>query len=130
MGRQRVLYISNAHPELYIGGAEVYSYELYRQMRSSQDFEPILLARTMSAAHSRDHATPFRGLGDDPNQVLWYQHRHDYFFLTSLDKEEYTVHFRHFLETYRPDIVHIQHTIGLGYDLIRQVRNNTQIMGD
>lgn len=123
MTRSRVLYISNAHPELYIGGAEVYSYELYRQMQRSPDFEPVLLARSVAGAHARTRKTPFRGLDDDPNQVLWFQHRHDYFFLSSPDKEEYTVHFHRFLKAYRPDVVHIQHTIGLGYDLVRQVRN-------
>jgi glycosyltransferase involved in cell wall biosynthesis len=38
-------------------------------------------------------------------------------------KELYTKHFRAFLTAVRPDIVHFQHTLFLGFDLIREVRN-------
>ena len=67
MRRRRILYIANSHPDLYIGGAEVYSYEVYRAMRSSPDFEPIFLARSVSPAHAGVSESPFHALGDDPN---------------------------------------------------------------
>ncbi len=118
----RVLFVSNNHPDLYLGGAEVYSYELYRAMRDSDELEPIFLARSIASGHGSRRGTPFYALNDDPNQILWSQNNHDYFFLTCPDKEQYTVHFHDFLKAYRPDIVHIQHTIGLGVDLIQQIR--------
>ena len=64
MRRRRILYIANSHPDLYIGGAEVYSYEVYRAMRSSADFEPIFLARSVAPAHPepRTIATSWRSL--------------------------------------------------------------------
>ncbi len=120
----RVLYISNSHPDLYVGGAEVYAYSLYKGMRDVGDFEPIFLARSTTPAHHHRHGTVFRTINDDPNQVLWFQEQHDYFFVTSPDKEQYTVHLHNFLTAFRPDVVHIQHTIGMGVDLIRQIKNS------
>ncbi len=124
MASCRVLFVSNNHPDLYIGGAEVYSYELYKAMRDSVEFEPIFLARSIASGHGSRRGTPFYTLNGDPNQVLWSQVGHDYFLMTSSNKEEYTVHFHDFLAAYRPDIVHVQHTIGLGFDLIQQIKRS------
>ena len=120
----RVLYISNSHPDLYVGGAEVYAYSLYQGMKETADIEPILLARSTTSARPSRRGTAFHSINDDPNQVLWVQKEHDYFFLTSPEKDQYTVHLHNFLTAYRPDVVHIQHTIGLGVDLIRQIKNS------
>ncbi len=123
-GKLRVLYISNSHPDLYVGGAEVYSYSLYQGMRESEGVEPIFLARSTASGHRSRRGTAFHSINDDPNQILWFQEDHDYFFLTSPAKDQYTVQFHNFLTAYRPDVVHIQHTIGLGVDLIRQIKNS------
>ena len=124
MARRRVLFVSNNHPDLYIGGAEVYSYELYQALRDSAEIEPILLSRTVNSGHRGRRGTPFYGLNDDPNQILWSEPDHDGFFLTSSTKEQYTVHFHDLLTAYRPDVVHVQHMIGLGVDLIQQVKRS------
>ncbi|HEX2179697.1 MAG TPA: glycosyltransferase family 4 protein, partial [Actinomycetota bacterium] len=41
---------------------------------------------------------------------------------TLTSKQMYTEHFRAFLLAYRPDVVHFQHTIFLGLDMITEVR--------
>ncbi len=124
MDRCRVLFISNNHPDLYLGGAEVYAFELYQARRDSPEIEPVLLARSIASGHGPRRDTRFFALNDDPNQVLWSQTEHDYFSMTSPNKDEYTVHFHDFLSAYRPHLVHIQHTIGLGVDLIRQIKRS------
>jgi glycosyltransferase involved in cell wall biosynthesis len=124
MARCRILYVTNNHPDLYVGGAEVYSYELYQALRDSAEIEPILLARTVNSGHRGRRDTPFFALNDDPNQILWSQPEHDGFYLTSPAKEQYTVHFHGLLTAYRPHLVHVQHTIGLGVDLVQQVKRS------
>jgi glycosyltransferase involved in cell wall biosynthesis len=47
----------------------------------------------------------------------------DYLNGATTDKHFYTKHLRAFLQAINPDVVHIQHTLFLGYDLIREVRN-------
>ena len=122
MANPRVLYISHDHPSIQVGGAEVFTYELYRAMRESGRFEPVLVARTAASGHRHRAGTPFFSVDGDPNQVLWSPAEFDGFWMTSRHKAQYTTHFQDLLRAYRPDVVHIQQTIGLGFDVIRQVR--------
>ena len=43
--------------------------------------------------------------------------------MTSRDKSLYTSHYRDFLLAHRPDVVHFQHTLLLGYDMVRATKN-------
>lgn len=124
MSKTKVLYIVHGHPEIQIGGAEVYAYELFQGMRSHPDFEPIFLARTFSPGYGTHAGTPFRTFENRTDEMLWFTDRSafDWFYKTQYDKSQYTVHFRHLLETYRPDIVHIQHLDGIGLNVIRQIK--------
>ncbi len=118
----RVLYLTNGHPRLKLGGAEVYSYDLFQAMREADEFEPVLLARTTAPGTPR-RDTPFHNVEEDPNQVLWYLPDFDDLMMTAPDKRQYTYHLRRFLEAYRPDVVHAQHLVGLGVDVLREVKN-------
>ena len=125
--RRRVLYVAHNHPVVRPGGAEAYALELHLAMRHSPDFEPVLLAKAgppMSAEMPAPGEPIFRPVGDEPDQYFMYTDgaRYDWLLHTLRDKENYTRHFRDFLLRVRPDVVHFQHTMGLGYDLIRQVR--------
>jgi glycosyltransferase involved in cell wall biosynthesis len=46
----------------------------------------------------------------------------DFFTLTSRDKNLYLEHFADFLRVHKPDIVHFQHTLFIGFDLVSTVR--------
>ena len=120
--KRRVLYISHDHPSIHVGGAEVFTYELFSAMREEGSFEPVLLARTVASGHRFRTGSPFFSLDGDPHQILWAPEEFDGFWMTSRHKAQYTTHFQDLLEAYRPDVVHIQQAIGLGFDLIRQIR--------
>jgi glycosyltransferase involved in cell wall biosynthesis len=122
-----VLYIVHAHPTVLAGGAENYAHQLYEQMREDAGFEPVLLARTGPPSYKQGlpHlGTPLIPVEGDPNQYLMYTDAagYDYFNGTMKNKGLYTEHFRAFLEAYRPDVVHFQHTIFLGMDMVLQAR--------
>lgn len=123
-----MLYVSHNHPSVRPGGAEAYALELYEGMRRSEEFEPILLARVgppMSNAFEPRMDTPFLPFDGDDHQYLLHTDNADFdwFYGTLRGKTLYTRHFREFLLAHRPDVVHFQHTLFLGYDLIREVRN-------
>jgi glycosyltransferase involved in cell wall biosynthesis len=128
MPKRKVLYICHNHPSVRPGGAEAYALELYQAMRASDEFEPIFLAKggpPMSPVGQPHSGTLFGFVDSDPNQYLFYTEGTDFdwFYGTLRKKEVYTRCFHEFLIAYRPDIVHFQHTMLLGYDLIRQVKN-------
>lgn len=127
MPKKKVLYIVHTHPAIRPGGAEGYALELYDEMRSSPEFEPIVLARSgppQTTAYEHP-GSPVTLVGDDPNQYLFETDGGDYewFFGTSANKASLTRYYRDFLLAHKPDVVHIQHTLFLGLDLIRVTRN-------
>jgi glycosyltransferase involved in cell wall biosynthesis len=128
MTKRKVLYVCHGHPRVRPGGAEAYALELYEAMRDSLRFEPLLLART-GKPHSniaRYHeGTLLTGVDGDPNQYFFYTEYSDFdwFLGTPRNREVLTRYLSDFLAAYRPDVVHFQHTLFIGYEAIRAVRN-------
>jgi glycosyltransferase involved in cell wall biosynthesis len=125
--RTRVLYVVHAHPSVLAGGAENYAHQLYLQMRDHSEIEPVLLARTgpPSFKGGGPHlGTPLIPVDGDPNQYLVYTEAagYDFFNSTMHSKNLYTEHYRAFLEAYRPDVIHFQHTIFLGLEMLVETR--------
>lgn len=128
MSKRKVLYICHNHPAVRPGGAEAYALELYQAMRASDHVEPFFLAKggpplsTSGRIHSGTCIAP---IGGDDHQYFLYTdgYEYDWLYGTITGKDFYTRHIHNFLAAIQPDIVHFQHTLFLGYDLIRQVRN-------
>ncbi len=128
--RPTVLYIVHNHAEIRAGGVEVYSQELFAAMRARSDFAAVLLAKggAPMAATKRPHdgtllATLEAG---DGAQYLFFNEGADYdhFLGSACAKDHLLTHLDRFLRAIRPDVVHFHHTLFLGYDALRQVRNS------
>ena len=117
----KVLFICHNHASVRPGGVETYVAELCAGMRAAGDFEPLLLARVRNP--NADAAITLAA--DHPGEYFFHNDHagYDALFGTCSDKSVVTTQFRRFLETHAPDVVHFQHTLFLGYDLIREVRN-------
>ena len=125
--KQKVLYVVHGHPILRPGGAERYALELYEAMRPSDQFEPILVARLGTVGYidpPRHPGAQFTVVGGDPNQyfILTEWDPWDQFLGTYREKTLYTTTIADFLRTFKPDLVHIQHTHFVGYDLLTLIR--------
>jgi glycosyltransferase involved in cell wall biosynthesis len=129
MAKQKVLYISHNHPEIRPGGAEAYALEVHEAMRDSGACESVFLARTgppFSTAARYHEGTLLTGVhGRDPSQYFFYTELGDYdwFLGSTRNKPTITTHFRDFLLAQKPDVVHFQHTLFIGFEAIREVRN-------
>jgi glycosyltransferase involved in cell wall biosynthesis len=128
MPRRRVLYICHNHPAIRPGGAEAYALELYRAMRESKRVEPIFLVRSgppLSRTGRYHEGTLVTSVNHDPNQYFLYTEfgEFDWFLGTTLNKPVISRYLRDFLSALRPDVVHFQHTLFIGYEAIREARN-------
>jgi glycosyltransferase involved in cell wall biosynthesis len=128
MPKRKVLYVCHNHPSVRPGGAEAYALELYEAMRASDEFEPIFVARSGPPVStiSRPHeGTLFTMVNEDSNQYFFYTDasEFDWFYGTLPNKEVHTKFFNELLVAYQPDVVHFQHTLFFGYDLLRHTRN-------
>src|SRR5436190_2702714 len=125
--KKRVLYVAHNHPIVRPGGAEAYAFELYNALRRDDRLEPGFVARvdpSRSIEPSAHAGAPFTVIGSDPNQYFIHTDWDgiDFFLETYRDKRLYTTYIADFLDTYRPDVVHFQHTHFIGYDFITLVR--------
>jgi len=124
----RVLYIAHNHPDVRPGGAEQHALELHRAMSRVPGVESVLLAKggppvgPIGRVHEGTCLAPING---HPNEYFMFTdgYTFDYFNGTMTGKDFYSKHFREFLLAMKPDVVHFQHTLFLGYDLIREVAN-------
>jgi glycosyltransferase involved in cell wall biosynthesis len=127
-GSPSVLYVSHNHPVNRPGGAEQYAHELFRAIRDDGEFRPTFLAKagppmsTMAAAHDGTRLA-LNGAGSGEYFLYTDRGEFDLLFGTARDPGLYTREWRAFLEATRPDVVHFQHTLFLGYDMVREVRN-------
>ena len=123
----RVLYVAHSHPSNQPGGAEAYSIDVFETVREAGNLEPVLLARAgrPASAASRHEGTPITRMSDDPNQYLFHTDlsNWDWIYGRSPDKAALTKSYREFLLEVRPSIVHFQHTLWIGYDVLRVTRN-------
>ncbi len=131
MSKPTVLFICHNHPAVRPGGAEAYALELHRHLDASDEFDSIFLAKggpplsTAGRAHLGTCIAPVGG--GRPNEYFCFTEdwKYDWVFGTIRDdKRLYTKHLRAFLRAIRPDVVHLQHTMFFGYDLLREIKNS------
>ena len=126
MGDRRVLFVCHNHPRTRPGGAETYAHELHLALREREDWDSVFVARS-GPPHSPDarpHATTALSPREQ-DEYLLYPDGYDFDWLFGTmrrSKELYTRHLRELLLDLRPDVVHFQHTLFIGYDAIREVR--------
>jgi glycosyltransferase involved in cell wall biosynthesis len=125
---KKVLFILHNHPSVQPGGSEAYTLNIYETLRRSGEFEPMIVAR-VDARHGEDQAragSRFTPLPEDPNQYLVEveSEGYDHHLQTFRDKSLYTRDFADFLAAHRPDVVHFQHHLHIGCDLISQIRRS------
>jgi glycosyltransferase involved in cell wall biosynthesis len=129
--KRTVLFICHNHPAVRPGGAEAYALELHRYLLRQNDFDSVFLAK--GGPPLADVGRPHLGTciapvnGSDSEYFLYtedWNDSYDWTFGTVRgSKDLLTKHLRSFLETVRPDIVHLQHTMFFGYDALREIRN-------
>jgi glycosyltransferase involved in cell wall biosynthesis len=122
-----VLYVVHGHASERPGGAETYALELHEAVRETPRLNPVLLAATGPPGTGRPspHAgTLVEPVGSDPSQYYFHTDAADYdwFLSTARNKDIYTRHLADFLRAYTPDVVHVQHSLFFGFDLLRQIR--------
>ncbi len=128
-GRPTVLSICHNHPTVRPGGGEGYALELHRAMAESGDFDSVFLAKggpPLAAAGQPHLGTFIAPVGERDDEYFLYTDGYDFdwvFGTVLAGKQLYTKHFRDFLLAVNPDVDHFQHTLFMGYDLLRVVRD-------
>jgi glycosyltransferase involved in cell wall biosynthesis len=124
----KILYVSHNHPEIRPGGAEGYALDVYEGVRDAAEFEAVLLSRTgppISIGSRHHEGRPITMVDHDPRQYFFYTDMEgwDGVFQRSPHKQALTRFYREFLLEQKPDLVHFQHAMYMGYEILRVTRN-------
>ena len=123
----RVLYLCHNHPAIRPAGAENYALELHRAMLEHGPYDSVFVARTgPPMAQAPEPGDPVvRAVPGAAGEYLLHTDVGEWDDLlgTMRDKRLYTRVLRQLLEDVRPDVVHVQHSYLLGYELLREVRH-------
>ena len=118
--KTRILIIAHGHPDNSKGGGEVAAYNLHNKLNTTDNYHSVFFAR-----HARDellHPGSLLSGNGRPNEVLLHSTRNDYFLHSQHNKVMVEREFRQTLERVNPDIIHFQHYVHLGLELIREAR--------
>jgi glycosyltransferase involved in cell wall biosynthesis len=127
----RILYLCHSHPNLQAGGTEIFSLDLFRELRSRDGITGAYLAGTSAGQRSIAPGTAFQAAGTAADELLLWTAGFDTFYLSQTDLHGVVPEFTALLRKLRPDIVHVHHTMLLGMELlpmIRRVLPDTQIV--
>ena len=126
--KPKVLFIAHNHPAIRPGGAEAYALQVHEGVGGGDEYDSVFLARSgapVSVSSLQHEGRPITLVNDDPNQYFFYtdQSYWEWLFSRSPNKGTLTRFYRDFLLDQKPDVVHFQHTLFLGYDILRVTRN-------
>ena len=118
----RLLFLCHAHPELQAGGTEIFSRELFRELRARTGITGAYLAGTSAGQRPQAPGTAFQATGVATDELLMWTAGFDGFFLSQIDLHGVVPELSSFLSQMRPDVVHLHHTLQLGVEILPLIR--------
>ena len=124
---KQVLIIAHNHPHFFPGGAEIFAYDLFKAIRSNNEYKPFFLAAAAADSREVHTGTPFQMLVDSEDEALFWGGAFDYFYQSQQILNFIYLDFKAFLAQLKPDVIHFHHTIRFGVEAIQIAR---QILPD
>jgi glycosyltransferase involved in cell wall biosynthesis len=118
----RILFLCHSHPDLQAGGTEIFSLDLFRELRSRDRVMGVYLAGTSAGQRSVAPGTAFQAIGTASDELLLWTAGFDSFYLSQTDLHGVVPEFAALLRKLRPDIVHVHHTLQLGMELVTLIK--------
>jgi glycosyltransferase involved in cell wall biosynthesis len=120
--KKRVLLVSHYHPELIRGGGQQCCYELFQGLKEEPDIEPFFLAATDDTYPALyKPGACITGFDGRPNEFLYLSADYDRLWHRTRSTHHISA-FIDLLETLRPEVVHFQHFMLIGIDMLTLVR--------
>ncbi|CAO3433713.1 Glycosyl transferase, group 1 family protein [Azospirillum doebereinerae] len=117
----RVLLIAHNHPSLHPGGTEIVAHDLFGGLKAA-GAEALFLACTNDTHRAPRPGTGFQTLGRSADEVLLWAGHFDHFHQSQIDLHGLVPDLANLLRAFRPDIVHIHHTLLLGVEMLFLIR--------
>lgn len=119
--RPRVLVIAHNHPSLHPGGTEIFAHELFLGLKAA-GAEALFLACTNGIHRDRKPGTNLQTLGRSADEVVLWAGHFDHFHQSQIDLHGIVPDLSNLLRAFKPDIVHVHHTLLLGVEMLFLIR--------
>ena len=119
--RPRVLVIAHNHPSLHPGGTEIFAHELFLGLKAA-GAEALFLACTNGVHRDRKPGTNLQTLGRSADEVVLWAGHFDHFHQSQIDLHGIVPDLSNLLRAFKPDIVHVHHTLLLGVEMLFLIR--------
>ena len=118
----RLLFLCHSHPELQAGGTEIFSRDLFRELRAGHGMTGAYMAGTSAGQRPAAPGTAFQAAGGAGDELLLWTAGFDTFHLSQTDIHGVVPEFAAFLRLLRPDVVHVHHVLQLGVEVVPLIR--------
>lgn len=118
----KILQLAHSHPAFHAGGTEIVAMSLHREALKL-GFDSYFLGAADATQRSSNPGTNLLAMTDDGREnVVWFP-SFDRFDLQQRDSFGGLREFRVFLETIRPDVVHMHHFLNFGLEAFFVIRD-------
>lgn len=117
MRRYNILIISHGHPDFNIGGAEKVAYLMYKGFNELKDYVNGAYFLFPSFKYANGRIELYK-----EKEYFWHVNMSDYLFFRSNQRYSIDTFFVPFLKTINPDIIHINHYIHIGLEIIPVIK--------
>jgi glycosyltransferase involved in cell wall biosynthesis len=114
---KRILIISHGHPDIKKGGAEVASYNMFKELESRGE-DVFYLAQSPQAPHGGTAFSSHRSA----REILFHTSLEDSFLYSNFVSRSLWKEFRDMLTLMQPEIIHLHHYVTLGIEIIEEAR--------
>jgi glycosyltransferase involved in cell wall biosynthesis len=120
--RQHILVMAHNHPAFFPGGAEMMAYDMFQEIQKMENYHVHFLAATDSTSRTAHEGTSLLGMEGTQNEYLFHNDAFSLLNQSNLALEVLNNEFADFLQTLRPDIIHMHHIMRFGVEAIRVIR--------
>ncbi|WP_158967028.1 glycosyltransferase family 4 protein [Paraglaciecola sp. L3A3] len=114
---KRILIISHGHPDIKKGGAEVASYNMYKELYARGE-DVFYLAQSPKPPHG---GTSFSG-HNGAREILFHTKIEDGFLFSNFVSRSLWKEFRDMLKMLKPNVIHLHHYVTLGIEIIEEIK--------
>ena len=118
----RILFVCHNHPSFHPGGTEIFAHDLFRHMKDVDGVEAMFLACTNKVHRDQKPGTNFQTVGRSADELILWAGHFDRFYQSQIDLHGIVPDLSAFLQSFRPDVVHIHHTLLLGIEMLFLIR--------
>ncbi len=121
MSAPRVLVVAHNHPSLHPGGTEIFAHDLFAALKAKGS-QAMFLACTNDVHRPQKPGTNFQTLGRSADEVILWAGHFDRFYMSQIDLHGIVPDLTALLTSFRPDVVHVHHTLLLGVEMLFLIR--------